>query len=1235
MRRIVLSASSLTFILLISLISSTALSGYWATTNQSKSYLSTNGWWDHWVRDKDHNGIDDVLDNMIDSNPGTVRTKIFIDYSRPPTDEDISILSTFNLKIAYIYNIVDTICARNVLLSDIDKISNLNGVVMVEYEDDISGLLDISARAVKARNSIEYVGNNVHDLGILGRDISIAILDTGVDDDLTRTQIQHHDSVDDLDDDPETDDPKFLAGVEIRPSMILNINPDDKMSPGHGTHVAGIAMGTGAPGDSNDDDEYDYIGIAPQARLIDVKVLEDWRSGSGGELLGGIEWCVEHKDEYGIRILSMSLGGSYNSDGSDAISQAVNEAVDAGLIVVVAIGNDGTNMVPPPAAADKAIVVGAINDMGTVIRSDDQIWPYSNRGPRQDDGDDDLTDELKPDVVAPGVNIMSARCNTNGAFISYSGTSMACPHVSGIIALMLEVNPNLTPEMVKEILRLTAEMPAGVDPYNPDIDPIYNVRWGWGIVDAYGAIKMVQQYDPRPPIISDPQEYVSGVTATITWRTHKEANSTILYGKSQDQLDQVESDPDNYTLEHSISLTDLEEDTKYYYKILGYDEMGNGPGQSDIRWFQTEILPDTTPPEITNVRVVAKSDRTATIFWDTNELADGSVEYGLTAEYGDVRSDFKLMWRHSITLFDLEPSTMYHYRVNSTDGSDNNNHSDDLTFTTEASPDEMAPFISGIKVIDITDNSAAFVWESNEPSNAVIRYNEKYNEDPKYWKKVTAIDYYWEDFSIKITGLIPSTVYYYQIESRDPSDNSRTYGDSSTKFNTTGPPDNTAPSILDGYPRVSILTDTTATIEWITDEESEGAVEYGLTTGYGSIEPKEPSGDYVFVHNITLTGLTPSTPYHFRVISKDNSPNANEYISNDHTFTTRPEPDLKPPKILEGPTRVVGETTATIFWATDELSDSVVYYGIDPNYGSEASDSSFVKSHEITLIGLIPSTTYHYKFKSTDSADNSYESEDHVFTTLEIVMPIEIEFLNLQNGQTLSGVYRIEGSVSGGIGNIDLVQYKIDNESWQNLGKGNTFSIVLDTSKYSEGEHTLNVRVEVGDMTMQEDITFFAEHQTDDEEGIWTWVIFLVIMVVLTLAVVLAISRSTGRKRAATRESGVMLTSPTSPEAPYPMDAFSPADTEKLRFFADEPALAFQETEAGISLITETTTLSEEPEVSFIPDREPVSFNISEEEPIFSVFDTVRCPRCKNMFNADISSRIQCPECGFSASLKK
>jgi serine protease AprX len=438
-------------------------------------------WWENWHRDKNRNKIDDLIEELESEE----RIGIFIDYDRHPGQNDVSRLSKFDFDVKYVYKYIDVICARNVAVSDVKALSSLPHVVMVKLEPKIYPQLDISARAIKARESDDYSPNTAAELGVTGEGISIAILDSGVDDGGYFPN-QRHESVDDLDDNPATNDLKRKAGVDFTQDESFLVPRDGSYDPddvdGHGTHVAGIAMGTGGGNTEN-------VGIAPQAGLVDVKVIENYGLGNAGNSIAGMEWCIENKNQYNIRVLSLSYGTIFGeSDGSDEESLVVNKAVEEGLVVVVAIGNDGSNRVTSPAAADGAIAVGSMDDRGSIDRSDDTLSSFSNTGPRRDDGDEDRLDELKPDVVAYGDSIMSAQANTNAAYVAHSGTSMSTPHVSGVVALMLDANPSLTPDQVKMILRETAE-PRGT-PSFPNLDPKYNTHYGWGLVDAYKAVNL-------------------------------------------------------------------------------------------------------------------------------------------------------------------------------------------------------------------------------------------------------------------------------------------------------------------------------------------------------------------------------------------------------------------------------------------------------------------------------------------------------------------------------------------------------------------------------------------------------------------------------------------------------------------------------------------------------------------------------------------------------------------------
>jgi subtilisin family serine protease len=211
-----------------------------------------------------------------------------------------------------------------------------------------------------------------------------------------------------------------------------------------------------------------FKGVAPEGvQLLNGKVLSDYGFGFESDIIAGIEWAVDS----GAKIISMSLGGWVPiCDGSDPLSLAVDSAVDKGVNVVVAAGNSyEVRTISTPGCAKKAITVGATD------KFDNIAW-FSSQGPTTDE-------RIKPDIVAPGVWIISARANDTDMgwpiseyYTSASGTSMATPHVAGVVALILQSSPNLTPEQVKAILINTAK----------DLKQKPTVQGG-GRIDAYKA----------------------------------------------------------------------------------------------------------------------------------------------------------------------------------------------------------------------------------------------------------------------------------------------------------------------------------------------------------------------------------------------------------------------------------------------------------------------------------------------------------------------------------------------------------------------------------------------------------------------------------------------------------------------------------------------------------------------------------------------------------------------------
>jgi serine protease AprX len=310
-------------------------------------------------------------------------------------------------------------------------------------------------------------------LGLDGSGVGVAIVDSGV--------MASHDDL----------------GVRVDRFVDFTSESTDAYDDlGHGTHVAGIVAGDGA------DSSGARAGIAPGAHLTVLKVLDGEGRGRISDVIAAIGYAVEHKDELNIRVLNLSVASPvYESYYTDPLTLAAREAVDAGIVVVAAAGNNGRGPqgqaqyggITAPGNAPWVLTVGASSHMGTIDRVDDTIAAFSSRGPSAIDG------SAKPDLVAPGVGIESlsdplgALYTSNAAallsgtvspgylpYMSLSGTSMAAPVVTGTVALMLEANPELTPNAVKAILQYTAQTYSGYDP----------LTQGAGFLNADGAVSL-------------------------------------------------------------------------------------------------------------------------------------------------------------------------------------------------------------------------------------------------------------------------------------------------------------------------------------------------------------------------------------------------------------------------------------------------------------------------------------------------------------------------------------------------------------------------------------------------------------------------------------------------------------------------------------------------------------------------------------------------------------------------
>ncbi|WP_189153498.1 S8 family peptidase [Lentzea pudingi] len=264
--------------------------------------------------------------------------------------------------------------------------------------------LDARRKANLDRSVAQINAPAAHAAGLTGKGVTVAVLDTGVDN-------THPD----------------LADREIGERNFSN-SPDNGDHYGHGTHVASIVAGTGAKSGGK------YRGVAPDAHILDVKVLGDNGSGQDSAIIAGMEWAVEQ----GAQIVNLSLGG-YDTPDVDPLEETVNRlTADKGALFVIAAGNSGpaTSTIGSPGSADAALTVGAVDH-------ENRIAEFSSRGPTRSGG-------LKPDLTAPGVGIVAA-LHSDGrigapvaeGYTSLDGTSMATPHVAGAAALLRQQHPEL------------------------------------------------------------------------------------------------------------------------------------------------------------------------------------------------------------------------------------------------------------------------------------------------------------------------------------------------------------------------------------------------------------------------------------------------------------------------------------------------------------------------------------------------------------------------------------------------------------------------------------------------------------------------------------------------------------------------------------------------------------------------------------------------------------------------
>jgi serine protease AprX len=371
----------------------------------------------------------------------------------------------------------------------------------------------VSTGHVETVTAANQVRNVITNTTLDGSGIGIAILDSGLD----------------------TAHKLLKKGTASRVVYSQDFTGDNIVGDtnGHGSHVASLAAGAnGFAGGA-------YAGIAPSANLLNLRVLDDYGAGSASSIIAALDWCIANKATYNIRVINMSLGTTaVESYQFDPLCLAARRAHDAGIVVVCAAGNEGKNAagqkvfgaIHSPGTDPSVITVGATNTFGTESRSDDRIASFSSRGPTRghftdENGVRHFDNLIKPDLVAPGNKLIGAQSanprstllpnkrvqqspsldtssttDKTSKVMFMSGTSMAAPVVAGAAALMLQANPNLTPNLVKAILMYTAQPIQGANSFEQ----------GAGQLNLEGAIRIARLVMPNPQTLANGAAMLTG-----------------------------------------------------------------------------------------------------------------------------------------------------------------------------------------------------------------------------------------------------------------------------------------------------------------------------------------------------------------------------------------------------------------------------------------------------------------------------------------------------------------------------------------------------------------------------------------------------------------------------------------------------------------------------------------------------------------------------------------------------
>src|SRR3990172_852261 len=453
----------------------------------------------------------------------------------------------------------------------------------------------------------------------------------------------------------------------------------------------------------------------------------------------------------------------------------------------------------------------------------------------------------------------------------------------------------------------------------------------------------------------------------------------------------------------NYTVSSLAENTTYYFAVTAYDTLANESSYSNE---VSKTTSDTAAPVISGVSTSNITNSGATITWNTDEASTSQIEYGTTTSYGSSTTiDNNMVTSHSVTVSGLLSWTTYHFKVKSQDAASNLATSGDFTFSTLAPPDTTPP--TGTITIN---NNAAYATTTSVTLTLTCSDTESSCTEMRLSNNGTTWNA-WETYAATKSWVLTSgdgmkTVY---VKYKDNASNI------SSDFTDTITLDSTSPTIS-GIGAGSISS-STAIISWTTNEASTTQVEYGTTTSYGSSTTLDTN--LVTSHSVSLTGLSPSTTYNYRVLSRDAA--GNLITSTNYKFTTSAIPDTTAPVISGIGINNITSNGATIKWTTNEPATSQVEYGTSGLYGSFSNlDSNLTTSHTVMLSGFSANTVYHFRVISVDLANNKATSSEYTFTTLKTTQPdtpAAIMDLRVQTSGSTRNTAILEWTATGADGN--------------------------------------------------------------------------------------------------------------------------------------------------------------------------------------------------------------------------